>query len=68
MKRHILAASLGAVTPFCSCSAVPLFIGFVKAGLVIYLMLSQPNRSLACCRCCRWRLCLRNPRKLLGHK
>ncbi|HEY9165142.1 MAG TPA: permease [Candidatus Kryptonia bacterium] len=30
---NILAAALGIVTPFCSCSAVPLFIGFVEAGV-----------------------------------
>ncbi len=30
---NVLAAGLGVVTPFCSCSAVPLFIGFVKAGV-----------------------------------
>ncbi len=30
---NIMAASLGVVTPFCSCSAVPLFIGFVQAGV-----------------------------------
>jgi len=30
---NLLAASLGIVTPFCSCSAVPLFIGFVQAGV-----------------------------------
>lgn len=30
---NILAASLGVVTPFCSCSAVPLFIGFLSAGV-----------------------------------
>lgn len=30
---NIVAASLGVVTPFCSCSAVPLFIGFVQAGV-----------------------------------
>jgi hypothetical protein len=30
---NILAALLGIVTPFCSCSAVPLFIGFVKSGI-----------------------------------
>lgn len=30
---NILAAGLGVLTPFCSCSAVPLFIGFVKAGI-----------------------------------
>jgi len=38
-KREILgdvmAALLGVVTPFCSCSAVPLFIGFVEAGIPI---------------------------------
>lgn len=28
-----LAVSLGAITPFCSCSSVPLFIGFVEAGI-----------------------------------
>ncbi len=30
---NIMAASLGIVTPFCSCSAVPLFIGFLQAGV-----------------------------------
>ncbi len=30
---NVLAALVGVVTPFCSCSAVPLFIGFVEAGL-----------------------------------
>jgi uncharacterized membrane protein YraQ (UPF0718 family) len=30
---NAMAASLGVVTPFCSCSAVPLFIGFVSAGV-----------------------------------
>jgi len=30
---NIMAATLGIVTPFCSCSAVPLFIGFVEAGI-----------------------------------
>jgi hypothetical protein len=30
---NVLAASLGIVTPFCSCSAVPLFIGFLSAGI-----------------------------------
>jgi uncharacterized membrane protein YraQ (UPF0718 family) len=32
---HFLAAALGIITPFCSCSAVPLFIGFVGAGVPI---------------------------------
>jgi uncharacterized membrane protein YraQ (UPF0718 family) len=30
---NVAAAGLGVVTPFCSCSAVPLFIGFVEAGV-----------------------------------
>jgi uncharacterized membrane protein YraQ (UPF0718 family) len=30
---NIMAATLGIFTPFCSCSAVPLFIGFVQAGV-----------------------------------
>ena len=30
---NVLASALGIVTPFCSCSAVPLFIGFVEAGI-----------------------------------
>jgi uncharacterized protein len=30
---NILAALLGIVTPFCSCSAVPMFLGFIEAGV-----------------------------------
>jgi len=30
---NVLAAALGIVTPFCSCSAVPLFLGFVETGI-----------------------------------
>ncbi len=30
---NVMAATLGIVTPFCSCSAVPLFIGFLSAGV-----------------------------------
>ncbi len=30
---NVLAALMGVVTPFCSCSAVPLFIGFVESGI-----------------------------------
>ncbi len=33
LAGSVLAALLGIVTPFCSCSAVPLFIGFVTAGV-----------------------------------
>lgn len=37
---NIMAASLGIVTPFCSCSAVPLFIGFVQAGVPLGITFS----------------------------
>jgi uncharacterized protein len=30
---NVLASSLGIVTPFCSCSAIPLFLGFVQSGV-----------------------------------
>lgn len=33
IKANIVAALLGTVTPFCSCSSIPLFIGFTSAGL-----------------------------------
>ncbi|HEY5653516.1 MAG TPA: permease [Pontiella sp.] len=32
-KAHIAASLLGIVTPFCSCSSVPIFIGFVETGI-----------------------------------
>lgn len=37
---NVMAASLGIITPFCSCSAVPAFIGFVGAGVPIGVTLS----------------------------
>jgi uncharacterized protein len=43
---NVLAALLGIVTPFCSCSAVPLFIGFVEAriplGVTFSFLISSP--------------------------
>ena len=30
---HILASVFGAITPFCSCSSIPVFIGFIEAGV-----------------------------------
>lgn len=33
--EYLLASIFGAVTPFCSCSSVPLFIGFVRGGIPI---------------------------------
>jgi uncharacterized membrane protein YraQ (UPF0718 family) len=37
---NVLAALLGVVTPFCSCSAVPLFMGFVQVGIPLGVTLS----------------------------
>lgn len=37
---NILAALLGTVTPFCSCSSIPLFIGFTSAGLPLGMTFS----------------------------
>src|ERR1017187_5066365 len=46
---NVLAALLGVVTPFCSCSAVPLFIGFVTTGVPLGVtfsfLISAPMRS-----------------------
>jgi hypothetical protein len=38
--NNFLAALIGIVTPFCSCSAVPLFLGFVQAGVPLGVTLS----------------------------
>lgn len=35
ISANILSALLGTVTPFCSCSSIPLFIGFTNAGLPV---------------------------------
>ena len=45
---NILGALLGTITPFCSCSSIPLFIGFTAAGLPLgvtfsFLILSYPE-------------------------
>jgi len=37
---NVLAAALGVVTPFCSCSAVPAFIGFVASGIPLGVTMS----------------------------
>lgn len=37
---NVLAAGLGVITPFCSCSAVPAFIGFVAAGIPLGVTMS----------------------------
>jgi uncharacterized protein len=37
---NVMAAGLGIVTPFCSCSAIPLFLGFVEAGVPLGITFS----------------------------
>lgn len=38
--QYLLASLFGAVTPFCSCSSIPLFIGFVRGGIPLCVTLS----------------------------
>lgn len=40
VKGNVMASLLGIVTPFCSCSSVPIFIGFVEAGIPLGVTLS----------------------------
>jgi len=40
IKGNIIASLLGVVTPFCSCSSVPIFIGFVEGGVPLGLTFS----------------------------
>ncbi len=51
MGANIMAALLGTITPFCSCSSIPLFIGFTGAGLPIGVtfsfLISSPLVDLA---------------------
>lgn len=51
MTANLLGALLGTVTPFCSCSSIPLFIGFTSAGLPVGVtfsfLISSPLVDLA---------------------
>lgn len=51
IKGAIIAALLGTVTPFCSCSSIPIFIGFTRAGLPLGMtfsfLISSPMVDLA---------------------
>lgn len=40
LTGHTLAAMIGIITPFCSCSAIPLFLGFVEAGIPLGITFS----------------------------
>lgn len=47
--QYLLASLFGAITPFCSCSSIPLFIGFVKGGIplgVTFRSLSRHRLSM----------------------
>ncbi len=51
LKSNILASLLGTITPFCSCSSIPLFIGFTSVGLPLgttfSFLISSPMVDLA---------------------
>lgn len=51
IKGNIMGALLGTITPFCSCSSIPIFIGFTSAGLPIGVtfsfLISSPLVDLA---------------------
>ena len=51
VKGAVLAALLGTVTPFCSCSSIPIFIGFTRAGLPLGMtfafLISSPMVDIA---------------------
>lgn len=51
LKANIMGALLGTLTPFCSCSSIPLFIGFTRAGLPVGVtfsfLISSPLVDLA---------------------
>ena len=51
VKGAIIAALLGTVTPFCSCSSIPIFIGFTRAGLPLGMtfsfLISSPMVDIA---------------------
>lgn len=51
IKAKVMAALLGTITPFCSCSSIPLFIGFTSSGLPIGVtfsfLISSPLVDLA---------------------
>mgnify|MGYP002624533518 CR=1 FL=1 len=40
IKANVIGALLGSVTPFCSCSSIPIFMGFTSAGLPLGMTFS----------------------------
>jgi len=54
IKANIMGALLGTITPFCSCSSIPLFIGFTRAGLPVGVtfsfLISSPEPYRVCRR------------------
>jgi len=51
IKANVMGALLGTITPFCSCSSIPIFIGFTRAGLPVGVtfsfLISSPLVDLA---------------------
>jgi len=69
---NLLGALLGVVTPFCSCSAVPLFIGFVTTGVPLGVtfsfLISAPMVNRNCPRSSVWPVRLEGGGDLSGHR
>ena len=53
--QYFFAALFGAITPFCSCSSIPLFIGFVKGGIPLGVtfafLITSPLVTEVACQC-----------------
>lgn len=47
LGANAVAALLGTVTPFCSCSSIPIFMGFTGAGLLLLMHMRRQNRNCA---------------------
>ena len=69
---NVLAAMLGIVTPFCSCSAVPLFIGFVTAsvplGVTFSFLISSPMVNEIALVLALWTFRMENRSHLYEHR
>lgn len=51
---YLLGSGFGAITPFCSCSSIPVFLGFTSAGIPLgitmaFLITSPPGRDYTFC-------------------
>jgi uncharacterized membrane protein YraQ (UPF0718 family) len=43
---YLLASGFGAITPFCSCSSIPVFLGFTSAGIPVGITMAFKNQII----------------------